>query len=248
MRKTAQPHGVAAVDRALAMLDAFTAERASLSLAEISAFTGLYKSTILRLMASLIRRRYVVQLEDGGYRLGAMLAHLGGIYHRSFRLEDHVLPVLRRLVDTTGESASFYVREGDKRLCLFRVDSPKWVRDHVPVGLLLPLAQGAAGKVLVSFANPNQAKVKLPIATVGALTADSAGLAAPVLGRNNVLMGALTLSGPKTRFTKQSQASMASGLIAAAIRLTGDLGGDARIVEANAGEPTAKRGIAAKSA
>ena len=116
MRKIAQPQGVAAVDRALAMLDAFTAERGSLTLAEISASTGLYKSTILRLMASLIRRRYMVQLGDGSYRLGAMLAHLGGIYQRSFRLEDHVLPVLRWLVDTTGESASFYVREGNKRL------------------------------------------------------------------------------------------------------------------------------------
>jgi DNA-binding IclR family transcriptional regulator len=29
----------------------------------------------------------------------------------------------------TAESASFHVRQGDQRLCLYRVDSPQPVRD-----------------------------------------------------------------------------------------------------------------------
>ena len=47
--------GVAALDRAIAILDAFAAADRSLSLAEIAARTGLYKSTILRLANSLLR-------------------------------------------------------------------------------------------------------------------------------------------------------------------------------------------------
>ena len=47
--------GVAALDGAIAILKAFTVADRPLSLAEISARTGLYKSTILRSVASLIR-------------------------------------------------------------------------------------------------------------------------------------------------------------------------------------------------
>ena len=41
--------GVAAVDRALAILDAFTDQDQKLSLAELAKRTGLYKSTAIRL-------------------------------------------------------------------------------------------------------------------------------------------------------------------------------------------------------
>lgn len=233
MRRVGKMRGVAAVERALAVVGAFDDQHASLSLADIAAHTGLYKSTILRLIATLAEHGYMVQPDERTYRLGPMFGHLGGVYQRSFRLEDHVLPFLRHLVSATGESASFYIREGNKRLCLMRIDSPQWIRDHVPVGLLLPLGQGAAGKVLVSYANPAKANEKLPIATRGALTSDSAGLAAPVLGANNMLMGALTLSGPKIRFTRRALQTMGKELLDAALRLTAALGGNADLVKRN---------------
>ena len=40
---------VEAVERALAVLDAFQADRTEMTLADIAAATGFYKSTILRL-------------------------------------------------------------------------------------------------------------------------------------------------------------------------------------------------------
>ena len=58
--------GVAAVDRALLILSAFREEDAALSLALLARRTGLYKSTILRLLQSLLRAGYVVRLPDGG--------------------------------------------------------------------------------------------------------------------------------------------------------------------------------------
>ena len=61
--------GVAAVDRALSILDALTDEK--ISLAELSKRTGLYKSTVLRLAKSLERFGYILRTDDGSYRLGA---------------------------------------------------------------------------------------------------------------------------------------------------------------------------------
>jgi DNA-binding IclR family transcriptional regulator len=89
--------GVAAVERALAILAAYREGDAALGLADLAQRTGLYKSTILRLIASLERFRFIARLDDGRYQLGPALLHLGSLYQRSLRLEQHVLPALRRL-------------------------------------------------------------------------------------------------------------------------------------------------------
>jgi len=44
------------------------------------------------------------------------------------------------------------VRQGKQRLCLYRVDSPQPIRDHIRAGDLLPLDRGAGGRVLMAFA------------------------------------------------------------------------------------------------
>lgn len=62
--------GVAAVDRAFLILSAFQEGDNPLSLALLARRTGLYKSTILRLMQSLIRAGFVVRLPDGNYVVG----------------------------------------------------------------------------------------------------------------------------------------------------------------------------------
>ena len=120
----ASSEGVAAVDRALTLLAAFHEGDRSLALAELAGRTGLVKSTALRLLASLIHYGLVQRLDDGRYALGSEVARLSGIYTASFSLEAIVMPALRELVRATRESAVYHVRQGDARLCLYRVDSP----------------------------------------------------------------------------------------------------------------------------
>src|SRR5476649_2539979 len=80
--------GVAAVDRAFAILGAFDVDRGSLTLAEIARRTGLYKSTILRLMTSLEKAGFIRRLVDGQYAVGPEPLRLAQIYQTSFRLRD----------------------------------------------------------------------------------------------------------------------------------------------------------------
>ena len=147
--------GTAAVDRALSLLGAFRAGDAALSLAELAERTQLYKSTALRLLASLEHAHLLQRLDDGRYALGGEVARLHGIYAASFSLDRVVMPVLRQLVANTGESAAYHVRQGQApnqtRLCLYRVDSPHPVRDHIRAGDVLPLHQGTGGRVLSAF-------------------------------------------------------------------------------------------------
>ena len=98
---------VTAVLRALRLLEAFGMEDAQLSLAELSRRTGLHKTTALRLARTLASDNYLVQREDGNWRLGRAVGWLGACYQATFDVHEVVEPVLRILSIDTGESASF---------------------------------------------------------------------------------------------------------------------------------------------
>ncbi len=223
--------GVAAVNRALSILQAFEGETEPLTLALLARRTGLYKSTLLRLIASLQAFGYVVQLPTGRYQLGPTPFRLGAVYQRANRLHDHVMPVLRRLVAEGTESPSFHVRHDQKlRLCVFRVDSQHSTLDRVEAGALLPLDRGAAGKVILAFDGaPNEALNEIRQnflgMSFGERDPDCAGIAAPVFGPDNKLIGALSVSGPKPRFTPESKTRMSELVLDAAVQLTRALGG-----------------------
>jgi DNA-binding IclR family transcriptional regulator len=239
--------GVAAVNRALSILNAFRATDSSLTLNEIAQRTGLYKSTVLRLAITLIENHCMVRLDDGTYQLGSRLLYWGGLYQAALRLEDHVPPILRRLVQETGEGASFFTRDGNLRVCLYRVDSPRSVRDHIHTGDLLPLDLGAAGRVLTSFNHkltpPENFPTQPYIMTVGEREHDIAAIAAPVFGLQNDLRGALCISGPAGRFSEALVPGMTQALVNAAIDLSRRLGGGRslleRLVEADHGPSAA---------
>src|SRR5215203_3983197 len=121
--------GVAAVNRALLLLSAFHSDDVDVSLAELAKRTGLYKSTIIRLMSSLERFGFIRRLTSGSYQIGPQVSRLSAIYTNQFDTRDHVLPILRQISDELGESASFYVRDGDVRICLHRPEAHRAVRD-----------------------------------------------------------------------------------------------------------------------
>ncbi|NKE43724.1 helix-turn-helix domain-containing protein [Roseomonas frigidaquae] len=221
-RVSATPEtGVAAVDRALSILGAFREGDAALTLAELAARTGLYKSTILRLLASLERSRCAARLADGRWALGPMLFHWGALYARSLPVERHLPALLAALAERSGETASFWVRHEGQRLCLARVRSPNRIRDDLAAGDLIPLPSGAAGRVLTA-ADPAALGV---VATFGERNPEAAGCAAAVFGPGGALAGAIGLSGPKARMQAHVAAHLAA-LAEAASDLTRRLGGD----------------------
>lgn len=230
--------GVAAVDRALSILAAFTAEDPSLSLAELAARTGLYKSTLLRLAQSLIARRLLMKLEDGRYRLGSELLRLGALSQQHFAIGDGLLPVMRELAAATGESVAFYVPEGDARICLYRIQSNHAVRYHVREGDRLPLQAGSAGRVIAAFLHDDARDAgirrQMHHMSFGERDPDIAGVAAPVFGRDRHLIGALTVAGPRSRVTDSVIHAARRPLLQAAAKATWALGGDPAALRAAA--------------
>lgn len=229
--KSASAGGVAAVDRALAILDAFAEQDRSLTLAQIASRTGFYKSTILRLAVTLENRSYLIRLAEGGWRLGPAASRLGSVYQSAFDLGDIVEPVLQQVVAETGETVAFHVREGNVRISLYRVESPQRIRDHVRQGEHLPLERGAGGKVLLAFSGARGAvferiRTDMVFVSQGDRIADLGGISAPVFGIGGKLIGALTVSVPLSRLDKTAVARFEPVVLKHVAALTRALGGD----------------------
>jgi DNA-binding IclR family transcriptional regulator len=220
--------GVAAVDRALSILDVFTEEY--VSLAEIARRTGLYKSTAARLINSLEKFGYVLRLADGNFRLGAKAFKLGALYQRYFSSSEVVLPILRQLVAELQEDASFYVQDGGKRICLHRVNGTRAVGQLIHAGDPLPLTVGAAGHVLRAFNGGPGKKLDeirrvMYAATAGERDPELAAIATPVFGMNDKLIGALSVSGPRYRLEELGVERVLPILFKHARTLTRSFGG-----------------------
>lgn len=220
--------GVAAVDRAFAVLAAFRRGDRSLELTELAARTGLVKSTIMRLAVSLEKLGLLARQPDGSYRLGAETLRLGSVYQSSLDLEHHVIPVLEKLVEATGESASLYVRRGNQRLCLFRVDSPHRLRLVVLAGEMRPMDQSAIAQVLRGYGSVadlnGSGQPALPLYTSGATDPHTAAVAMPVFGADDRQVGALALSAPVARLTSERFADIGPILAEMAAELSRSLG------------------------
>jgi DNA-binding IclR family transcriptional regulator len=225
--------GVAALERGLTILGAFGRETQALTLTELAAATGYYKSTVLRLCTSLMRFRFLQRLDDGRFRLGPAVFELGRAYQQSFEMSAFVRPALRRVVDRTSETVSFYVRDGNADVCLYRVESPHPVRDvGIAEGRRLPIDLSACSRVLSAFSGQKGAefdRVRRAVTSYARQSARAPGtsaIACPVFAVGQKLVGALLLSGPESRFTNKTVAKMRAALVDEASRLTLDLGGD----------------------
>ncbi|WP_310634076.1 IclR family transcriptional regulator [Paraburkholderia sp.] len=233
--------GVAVIDRACAILFAFRPEdgpqNAALTLAELAARTGLYKSTLLRLAGALIQHRLLLRLEDGRYQLGPATFALGALYQRSLNLGDILLPLMRELMEKSGESVSFYVRDNAVRVCLHRVDSMHVVRHHVREGDVLPLETGSGGRALLAFGHePGEAFEQIRrdfyCMSIGERDRETSGVSMPVFGVQNALRGVLTLAGPSSRIDRAFVEANLDALFDCATRATDALGGDSRALRA----------------
>jgi DNA-binding IclR family transcriptional regulator len=222
--------GVIAVTRALSLMEAFELGESTLSLAELSRRSGMHKTTALRLARTLQLSNYMVQADDGQWRLGPAAGWLGARYQAGFDVNNVVEPTLHELVKGTGESASFYVREGDIRACVSRVEGPHAVRHHVRMGERLPLAKGAPGRVILAFSGAKgepyeSIRERGFHISIGEREPDVSSVAAPVFSTNWRLLGSICISGPSSRLTKARLEKHAKVVMRAANQLSYALAG-----------------------
>ncbi|CAB3929361.1 hypothetical protein LMG6000_00413 [Achromobacter insolitus] len=195
--------GVVAVERALSVLDCFRPGAEHLALADFAQRLPLHKTTIFRLLNSLARCGYVVREADGRYGLGPRVLFLARVYERGFDLSAVVMPILEKLSADTGESAAYYVEGGEpgQRLCLFRHQPHEGLHSQVIAGSVMPPDKSSTGQVFAIWAQGTQqrADTDLPIFSCGARDPYTSSWSVPVIGQDDLFVGALTVAGPSER-------------------------------------------------
>lgn len=139
------------VTKALAVLGAFSYDEPVLGVSELSRRLGMGKSSVHRVLQTLLDAGFVTKTADDRYRLGLRLYELGQLAVASLRLREVAHPYLERLRNESGETAHLAVLEGTEVVYLDRFESPRTLRLFSRVGHRGPAYSTSSGKVLLAF-------------------------------------------------------------------------------------------------
>jgi DNA-binding IclR family transcriptional regulator len=138
--------------RALAVLDAFSADAPRLTLSEIAERSDTPLTTTHRMLAALTAWGALVRRADGRYEIGRKLWDLGLLAPVQLELRQVATPFLLDVHTATRDTVHLAVRDGTSALYVERVSGRESVPVVSQVGSRLPLHATGVGKVLLAAA------------------------------------------------------------------------------------------------
>jgi len=241
------PQGAQAALRALRLLKLFTPEHPELQLAEVSRGAALNKTTAHRLLQALACESMLDRNPaTGAYRLGPALMALGVQALSSNDLRLRARPLLKRLAEDTGETATLEVPIDNTMLILDEVSGSHFLGAAGNVGTRWPIHATSTGKALLAFDEQGAShlgedlesltertitrreQLEQQLAeirrrgfaeTVDELEDGFSGVAAVVRGGTGTVLGALSICGPTQRLSAARRERFGATLCSAAERL-----------------------------
>lgn len=152
---------VPALRRGLAVLRLLAGKAGPVTASAVARELGLPRSTAYHLLAELANAGFVTHLpEERRYGLGLAAFELGSAYLRHEPLERLAKPILRRLIERTGQTAHLGVLHGREIIYLIREQPANPYLTVTDVGVRLPAQLPASGRAMLA---------QLPAAQVRAL-------------------------------------------------------------------------------
>lgn len=151
----ASRYRIQAIERAMAILNAFSVEEPEMRVSDLAERLGLHKSTVHRFLVNLEQAGLVERTSrTGRYRLGMRLFELGSLVARRMDLWDEALPFLEGLVRDTGETGHLAILDGGEAIYIERVEARRALRVPSAVGRGYPAHATNLGKVLLAHLDP----------------------------------------------------------------------------------------------
>lgn len=214
--------------RGLKILDLLGQSPDGISITELSEFLGIDKGSASRLVATLAHYGYVEKDEaTRRYHVGSQVVNLSRSVLTRLPLRETAKPYLRQMMERTGECAHLGVATQGKVMYIDQVESPVTLRVNAQVGTMNPLHCTALGKVLLAFGDLD-IPVELPVFTSNTITDQELlrrhlaeiqqqgyalddeefdigvrCIAVPVFDFRGKAVGAIGISGPATRVTRE---------------------------------------------
>jgi DNA-binding IclR family transcriptional regulator len=152
-----EPNGsIKSVHRAMQVLGKFGTTRKSWGVSDLARETGIHKSVVTRMLATMAREGFVVQNpESRAYSAGPKVFAVGSSYEPLEILGQVARPVMRRVTDQCGHATSLGVPAGDRFIYLLVVDSTLPVRVAAHVGEERDYHANSIGKILLAGMSDN---------------------------------------------------------------------------------------------
>lgn len=161
--KSGQNH-IQGLERGLAVLTAFEAERPNPTVAELAAATELSRPVVRRILLTLQRLGYVAG-SGGHWTLTPRVLSIGQHYTATHALTELAQPHLMRLAERTGESATLAALDGNEVVYIARVPVRRVLSVTVSPGTRVAAHATSLGRVLLAW-EPDQ-RVEEVIAEYG---------------------------------------------------------------------------------
>jgi len=243
------PNGTQAVDRAARLLSEVVHSSDPVTFSELTAVTGLAKSTTSRLLLALERNHLVRRDDHGRFLPGEMFVSFAWRGGADTSLVAVAQPFLDRLGKSTGETINLGVASGKGVEPIAQVDCTYLIGGTNWVGLSVPLHASALGKVLLAYGAAQLPPGKLEKRTEKTITSEAAlrpelaavrtrgyavadeelepgliALAAPVFRYDGTVVAAMSVSAPTVRMTTQTATAAVRRCVEEASGLSAALG------------------------
>lgn len=216
---------VRSVSRALEIMALIANHPQGINLRETVEASGLPKTTVLRLLQTLEANGLVWKASSQSYILGPTLLHLAGQSLDAWRMPPVLWEKLEELARQCNETVNLWVRRNLTRVLVCQAQGRQSLQNVARLGDQLPMDAGASSKVLLSAmpddlirevaATSNRGPGSLETlrswitetrergwaSSHGEREEGLSAVAVPVRSVKGVIVAALTLSGPTSRFT-----------------------------------------------
>jgi len=159
------------IEKALNILLAFDAKQPSWGVRELSSQLGFSPATIQRILQTLKAYDFIAQDDKTRqYRLGSIYYKFLNALQSNQPLSRAAVPFMEHLLALTLETVHLNVIEGDKRICIDMLESPKDLKAVMPIGSRSPFHAGASSKCLIAFSRKEFIEKQLRTITLESLT------------------------------------------------------------------------------
>lgn len=142
---------VQVLDRALDLIELLATAQNGLSIADMSAATGLPKSTIHRILASYTGRHYVEKNNETRiYSLGHKVVEIASLYLNKINLKTEASPIMHEIATMFNAVSYLGILENNEVMYLECAEQFNNLRLYTNIGKREPLHCTALGKVLMA--------------------------------------------------------------------------------------------------
>lgn len=149
-------YAIRSLNRALDILTSFSADHNEFSIAELAKLLDLHKSTVHRLVTTMVDRGIMQRNQNGKYSLGLKILELGTVVLNHIDIRQQSRKFLEELSALYKETVHLVIMDKFEAIYIDKVEQPDAVVRYSHVGKRLPLYCTAVGKVLLSGLDPDE--------------------------------------------------------------------------------------------